>query len=272
MNNLKAFTLKILHTTIWFFWRLLPNRFKSVLMDHSITDTLDYQTKKIKLIISSSISAQRLNSCKKEPKTVEWITSNLDEAGVFYDIGANTGAYSLIAATLLNDTGRVVSFEPVPGTFSELCQNILINDLDKLIVPINIALNEKNDIMKFGLNSFSNGVGMHMGISKETKLSNNSDVTFHYLVKTYTLDSVVSEFKLPLPTLIKLDVDGPEFEILKGAKSILSSKTLRSLQIEIDQINQPVDEILLLLKSHNLILKEKNRHGDSDIYDYVFFK
>ena len=266
MNNLKAFTLKTLHTTIGFFWRLLPNRFKSVLMDQSVTDILDYSTKKIKLIVSSSVSAQRLNSCKKEPKTVEWITSNLDKAGVFYDIGANTGAYSLIAATLLNDSGRVVSFEPVPGTFSELCQNILINRLDKQIVPLNIALNEKNGIMKFGLNSFSNGAGMHMGIS------NNSDVIFHYLVKTYTLDSVVSEFKLPLPTLIKLDVDGPEFEILKGAKSILSSKTLRSLQIEIDQINQPVDDILLFLKSHNLKLKEKNRHADSDIYDYVFFK
>jgi FkbM family methyltransferase len=272
MNNSKSFTLKILHTTIRFFWRLFPKRFKLVIMDQRVTDILDYSTKKIKLIVSSSVSTQRLNSCKKEPKTVEWITSNLDKAGVFYDIGSNTGAYSLIAATLLNDSGRVVSFEPVPGTFSELCQNILINRLDKQIVPLNIALNEKNGIMKFGLNSFTNGVGEHMGISTEAKLSNNSDVIFHYLIKTYTLDFVVSEFKLPLPTLIKLDVDGLEFVILKGAKSILSSKTLRSLQIEIDQINQPVDDILLFLKSHNLKLKEKNRHGDSDIYDYVFFK
>ena len=272
MKSLKSVLFQLAYRIANFFWGLLPKGIKILIMGNGLTGTLDYPKSKIKLIISSPISIQRLNSCKKEPGTIQWIIDNLGQSGVFYDIGANTGSYSLVAATLLNSNGRVVSFEPVPSTFIELCQNIQINGFVKQVIPINIPLSEENSVSKFGLNSFIGGVGMHHGISKDAMPRYSDQTVFHYLVKTQTLDTVVNEFDLPLPTLMKIDVDGPEFEILKGASKILKSECLKSLQIEIDQVNQPVTEIVSFLSEHGLSFKEKHQHGGSEIYDFVFYR
>ena len=272
MNFVKYFVIKFFSRIVNLFWEILPLGIKVLFLNKKVTGILDYSKRKLTLVVSSQVSFQRLNSCKKEPETVTWICSNLEPSGVFYDIGANTGSYSLVAATLLNNEGRVVSFEPVPSTFIELCQNIQINGMSNSITPINIPLSEENSISKFGLNSFMGGVGMHMGISKELMHSNSDQTIFHYLVKTQTLDSVVKEFELPLPSIMKIDVDGPEFQILKGASNVLKNNKLKSLQIEIDQVNQPISEIVLFLEAHGLILKEKHKHGESDILDFVFYR
>lgn len=272
MNIVKNFVNQFVFLIVSFLWKILPKGIKVLLISKRLTGVLDYSKRKLFLILSSQTSFQRLNSCKKEPETVTWISSNLQPSGVFYDIGANTGSYSLVAATLLNKNGRIVSFEPVPSTFIELCENIQINGMTKCIIPINVPLSDENGVSKFGLNSFDGGVGMHMGISKELMYTNSDDTIFHYLVKTQTLDNVVKEFELPLPTLMKIDVDGPEFQILKGASNVLRCNQLKSLQIEIDQINQPVAEIVSFLEEHGLVLKEKHNHGVSGISDFVFYR
>src|SRR5579872_3231912 len=59
---------------------------------------LDYAASRIRLLVSSSEIGVRLRSVEKEPFTVEWIEQSLRPGEVFYDIGANVGAYSLIAA------------------------------------------------------------------------------------------------------------------------------------------------------------------------------
>ena len=123
-------------------WKLLPINIQLRILDQKIVKKLDYSSKDIFLLTTSSVSIQRLNSCKKEPKTIEWLNKFIKEDFVFYDIGANTGAYSLVAASIMNKKGKVISFEPVPSTFIELCQNIAINKFSNSIIPINIALNE----------------------------------------------------------------------------------------------------------------------------------
>lgn len=253
-------------------WKVLPIRFRLRILDEKIIQKLDYSTKDIFLLTTSSVSIQRLNSCKKEPKTIEWLKNFIKQDTIFYDIGANTGAYSLVAASLMNNHGRVVSFEPVPSTFIELCQNIEINNLKSSIIPINIALNEKVDYIEFSLNSFDAGVGMHLGLSENAMLSNTNSTVFNYLTRTNTLDNVIKEFALPSPNIIKIDVDGPEFQILKGAKDTLQNSDLLSIQIEIDELNQPVEEISKYLEKFNFILLEKHPHSDENIFDYVYIK
>ncbi|MEJ6981612.1 FkbM family methyltransferase [Pedobacter sp. P351] len=216
------------------------------------------------------MSYQRLYSCQKEPGTVSWVTSNLSESGVFYDIGANTGAYSLIGGSRLNAYGKVYAFEPVPSTFIELCQNVQLNKLEEKVIPINVALSDSNSVVPFGLNSFSGGVAMHMGLSDTEILANSDETVFNYLIRTQTLDSLVKEFNLLPPTIIKIDVDGPEFKVLKGASNVLKSEKLLSLQIEMDELNQPIKEMTSFLEDHGLIFKDKYQHGNSEIFDYVF--
>ncbi len=263
---------KLLYKTINSLWSVAPQETKVSFINRGFIGRLDYPKANISMIITSLVSYIRLNSCKKEPQTVEWISSNLKESGVFYDIGANTGAYSLIASTLLKNQGKVIAFEPVPSTFIELCQNISLNKLGDKIIPINVPLYDENRIIEFGLNSFDGGVGMHMGLTKEELQSNRNETIFHYLVKTQTLDSLIAEYRIPSPTIMKIDVDGPEFQILKGASATLRNESLQSLQVEIDQVNQPVEEICQFLENHGLFLKEKHKHKNPNIFDYVFYR
>jgi hypothetical protein len=56
----------------------------------------------------------------KEPGTCEWIDREVKPGDVFYDIGANIGVYSIMAARRVGETGRVFAFEPHSGNFSRL--------------------------------------------------------------------------------------------------------------------------------------------------------
>src|SRR5215210_5569231 len=67
----------------------------------------------------------RLRPAAKEPWTVEWIEQNLRDGDVLWDIGANVGVYSLIAAKVASGA-RVVAVEPGYATFASLCDNVLL--------------------------------------------------------------------------------------------------------------------------------------------------
>ena len=77
----------------------------------------------------------------KEPETVEWI-STFNSQETLFDLGANVGVYSLLAAKA---GVKVVAFEPEPQNFSVLTMNIYLNELSDLIVPLNIAISDRTD-------------------------------------------------------------------------------------------------------------------------------
>lgn len=265
---------KVPFVMFYLLWKVFPFKIKMAILDRRIVSRLDFPYYKIFLRSTSSVSIQRLNSCKKEPETISWLHSNIKSDTIFYDIGANTGSYSLIAAKLMGDncTGKVVSFEPVPSTFIELCENIQINKLNGRIIPMNVALNNKVEIIEFSLNSFDAGVGMHLGLGNNSILSNSDLTVFRYPIRTNTLDNIIQEFNLPIPNMLKLDVDGPEYNILLGARETLNDDRLKIIQIEIDEINQPLSEIMALLEGYNFVLIEKHSHGNPNIFDYVFVR
>ena len=92
---------------------------------------LDWK-KEILLTVKSNMELKtRSNSCKKEPETIDWLTDNLRDGDIFYDVGANVGAYSLVAASI-NDNIKVYSFEP-----GESCPALpVLEPLNPLPLPI----------------------------------------------------------------------------------------------------------------------------------------
>ena len=69
--------------------------------------------------------------------------SNYQAGEVFFDIGANVGAYSLVASKFLDGDLKVYAFEPSFVTFSQLCRNIQLNALSSSIIPLQIVLAEQ---------------------------------------------------------------------------------------------------------------------------------
>ena len=71
---------------------------------------------------------------------MEWIEHAIAAGDVFYDIGANVGAYSLIAAKATGNRARIFAFEPPRSSFHDLSRNVLLNDCSESVVCLPLAL------------------------------------------------------------------------------------------------------------------------------------
>jgi FkbM family methyltransferase len=138
---------------------------------------------------------------------------------IVIDIGANIGAHTLPIARLLNSSGKVFAIEPTSYAYSKLKENIKINkDLKNKIQADQILLingkntNKSNQIYSsWPLNNEAqNKHSIHQGVLMTTEGSSNQ-----------TLDNYLIVNKLEKIDLIKIDVDGNEFEVLSGAKKTL---------------------------------------------------
>ena len=78
--------------------------------------------------ISKRVVKRARRMANKEPGTVNWIETGVRDGDVFYDIGANIGIYSLLAAARIG-AGKVYSFEPDVSSFAGLLQVITLNGI-----------------------------------------------------------------------------------------------------------------------------------------------
>jgi len=129
--------------------------------NYNITKKMDYYKHDIFLRFTSEATRIRLNSVKKEPFTVEWIESRMKPGDSFFDIGANVGAYSLIAAKNFQGKVKVYSIEPSFNTFMDLCYNIILNDCHSIIYPITNPASAKTGLSYFHYNSLESGTSQH---------------------------------------------------------------------------------------------------------------
>ena len=230
---------------------------------------LDYDHADIYLRVTTKGEALRLGACAKEPFTIDWLHGRVGAGDVLYDIGANVGAYSLVAAKKPGGGARVFSFEPNYATVASLCANILLNDVAGQVTPLPIALSSGTGASVLSLQSIEPGTARHLlGYGVE----DDATAVYQQPVITFRLDDAIEMFRLPLPNHIKLDVDGGEFGVLEGAARTLASPTLRSILIEVSTpLSVAVTE---RLEQHGLRLDAKisikNRSGEYAIWYGLF--
>jgi FkbM family methyltransferase len=253
-------------------WEKLP-LFWRALSQESLFNLgkLDYGNNEIKMNVNSRATFFRLNSCQKEPETVKWIEQFVKPNDVFYDIGSNIGAYSFVAEVVAQGKILIYAFEPGFSTFPTLVNNVFINNRFNTIIPINIALGSASKAALFTYSDLYSGSASHLGVqSIQSEVPNG---LFNQLVMVYSLDDFVQKTNIRFPNLIKIDVDGHELEILQGAKSILRSPELRSVQVEVDENNaKEVSAIYGILSGAGFLEYKKNRHKESNIVDCIFEK
>lgn len=201
--------------------------------EFDVKKTLDFPDRKIFIKIDSDLEyIIRANSCVKEPFTVDWIRK-IAHKGIFYDIGANVGSYSLIAASLMSNREKVVAFEPAYFNFYKLNENIKINNLNNKIIPLNIALTDNNSVTRMYFSSVEEGSAFH-------SLGGGNRIHSYFInIMCMTLDDVVNYCGIPFPNHIKIDVDGTELAILNGGRTVFRNNQVKSVMVEFDEINQP---------------------------------
>jgi len=196
---------------------------------------MDYLRQPIFLDVDSDFEYRvRLHSCKKEPDTVEWIETFIMEGEVLYDIGANSGVYSLIASKFFGGKVQVYAFEPAFLNFSQLCKNLVLNACQDSVVPLPIALSDTTSIANFNLQNFVPGGAIHsLGEAMDSE-GNYFTPIARQAVLSYRVDDLIGQFNLRLPNHVKIDVDGNEFSILKGMEETLNGHSIKSVLLELN--------------------------------------
>src|ERR1700720_1461539 len=154
-----------------------------------------------------------------------FLWSFLREEDIFLDIGAHCGLFSALASQIIGDAGRILAFEPNPD-----------------ILPFLMANTERDrvDIHAVALSDASGEALLWQGGASDTALSSiayelpNSK---HSRVKTQTLDDLLATLGIGQVALAKVDVEGSELRLFRGARKALQKKSVLAFVVEFTEEN-----------------------------------
>jgi FkbM family methyltransferase len=190
----------------------------------------------------------------KEPETLDWI-DNFEPNTCYFDIGANIGQYSLYPAKKYGESIQIFAFEPQSNNYYALNKNIYINNLRKRIVSYCVAVSGYTEFSKLYIPKFIPG-GNRSQFGKEDIENMKISATHTQGMFGVTLDDLCEKWGFPYPNYIKIDVDGIEIPILKGAKHVLTHANLKSVIVELGTL-QEQNEAVALMKQAGLEVKHK---------------
>jgi FkbM family methyltransferase len=147
-----------------------------------------------------------------------FLLHTLQKKEIFIDIGANLGSYTVLSSKVIGS--KTICFEPVLSSYERLKDKIIINEISDLVVLQNKGVGNKNEYLNFTNN--------HDTMNK-VDLSGANDFTTK--VEVINIDSIVEKNK---EYFIKIDVEGFEFNVLKGAFNTLKLEEISAIIIEIN--------------------------------------
>jgi len=154
------------------------------------------------------------------------------EVPVFFDIGASTGDYSLELISGFPEA-NIYSFEPNPFTFKTLESKVNNSN----IRCFNIGLGQTPRHQK--IYTYNKDLeSQHASILKEvlTEIHKINDIS-SFEIELTTLDTFCEKYNIYLIDFLKIDTEGNEFDILKGAKNLLQENRIRLIQFEFNEMN-----------------------------------
>lgn len=150
-----------------------------------------------------------------EPEVQEAIVRHLRPGMTFYDIGANIGFFSLLAARLVGPAGHVVSFEADPEIAARLREHVARNDFSSITAEHKAVWSESSTV--FFARADSNA-SPDRGLGHVAAAGGSGTIS----VAAVSLDEYAPASALP--DFLKCDVEGAEVEVFRGASKLLSEK------------------------------------------------
>ena len=197
--------------------------------------------------------------------TNNWIKT-FDQNDVFYDVGANIGLYSIMAAKFLNANVYAVEIDLMNTRM--LYENIYMNNCHDRVTILPFGLDSSSHQEKLFLKTMSYGDALHNLRQSSSFLTKRSEIQVN--IPVFRLDDVIKILGLPPPTKIKIDVDGVDLDILKG--SVQALETVTSLVVEYMPNSETRNEIHNFLFDNGLIFNFDSSEDKLGTVDGFFSK
>ncbi len=154
-----------------------------------------------------------------EPEFWRSLVGEINAGDVFVDVGGFIGLYSICLARRVGPSGKVYVFEPDTVNYSDLCEHVNLNGVSSVVKTFNSAVTDFDGLVSF-----------HGGASSESRIELSQSSTDRK-IRCCKLDSVFTTERI---AVVKIDVEGLEEYVLRGARNLLTSdQSPRSIYLEV---------------------------------------
>jgi FkbM family methyltransferase len=201
------------------------------------------------------VSAEILRKGSWEPASWDAIRPYLNGDAVFVDVGAHIGYYSLKAAALLGPRGRVIAVEPNPPTVRELQANISASNASRVHVYPVACSDRESTLLLYSAPRANTG---QTSLSR-ANAGQDGVVAAEFRVPARPLDSIVLDDGVQRVDVIKVDVEGAETLVLRGAQWTLDRfhpvVVVEVIEQQLQAMGTSSAELRRLLASHGYVAR-----------------
>jgi FkbM family methyltransferase len=162
---------------------------------------------------------------EREKNETNLMKEIIHKGDIAVDIGANIGWYTTLFSQLVGESGKVIAVEAMPETFNMLKKNLELNECTGNVELLNIMCSDSP-----GNGVIYNFPALHPGLSSAAPYKN--EISTQVTVKKQSLDNILISKDIRNIIMLKIDVEGAEFEVLKGATEALKQGTIKGIMIE----------------------------------------
>jgi FkbM family methyltransferase len=211
----------------------------------------DKDIPKSKFKVYNTIEQYRTEMYGEEEIALKYFLSLIKHDSIVYDIGASIGLFAITSA-ILCEKGKLFAFEPDKETCQRLEENIKFNNLKN--IKINELALSDNKTESLLYTNGTNGYAPTLVFQKNRKDAPKNTI----IIKTDTLDNLLKNNSYPVPDIIKIDIEGAEILLVKGAQKLFSgelNKRPEHIFIEIHpefliDFDSSENEVIDIIQSH----------------------
>jgi FkbM family methyltransferase len=175
-----------------------------------------------------------------EPETLKWVDDHVKPGDVVWDIGAAIGVMAMYMA--LDPKVRVVAFEPKAASYALLVDHLSMNGMGERVAAYCMALSDTRKLTSFRVDTRQPG-GASNGLDGTPDQFGKTKTALIQSAMCVSVDEFQSLFDAPAPDHLKLDVDGIEGVILRGAEKTLPKVKTVIVEVEGDNLAHVADRI-----------------------------
>lgn len=199
-----------------------------------------------------------------EVDVLESLLSDITQDDVFWDVGANVGVYSCLAGEGLPN-GSVVAFEPHPANAARLRKNLVHNGIEATVFQRALSDSGGEVELAVAVESHTTSPGHNLIELNESVSEYGEDSNETVAAQMTHGDELVAEGEVPPPTVLKVDVEGAEYNALRGLEKTLKRDDCRVVYCEVhrkhlERFGASESELREFLMSCGFELRNLNDH------------